>query len=750
MKRLWSSLLPRNSSRRQQQPPPPPSRPSNRAARALLRLAGRQSPASDVARLLRLLQEYLQPEQIEEIYRAYEFAALAHTGQHRQSGEPYIHHPLAVARILAGMRLDHQSIIAAILHDVIEDTPTAMQQLIDEFGEEVAELVDGVSKLEQVQFENRREAEAENFRKMMLAMVRDIRVILIKLADRLHNMRTLGALRPEKRRRIARETLEIYAPIANRLGMNSIRVELQDHGFAALYPNRYRVLSREMHRMRGNRREIVRKIESTIAERIRQEGMEAEVQGREKHLYSIYQKMLQKRLSFREVFDVYAFRIIVDSVDTCYRMLGIVHSLYKPVPGHFKDYIAIPKANGYQSLHTVLFSPYGVPIEIQIRTVDMHKVAESGVASHWLYKSGDDSSGAQHHAREWLHRLLELQQNTGSSIEFLENVKVDLFPDEVYVFTPKGEIMVLPRGATAVDFAYAVHTDVGNSCVAAKIEHHLMPLNTRLLNGQTIEIITAPGALPNPAWLDYVVTGKARSTIRSYLKGLHRDEAVALGRRLLDKNLIHYSLSCDDLPELGLQQLLKELGLESLEQLLEEIGLGKRMAPIVVRSLVERLPESERQGDASASSAAPLAIRGTEGMVVSYANCCHPIPGDTILGFISAGRGIVIHTHNCNNLNEFKKNPDKWIDVRWADGVEGEFPVELRVDVANRRGVLATVAAAISELEANIENVDMEERDGRHSALLFTISVRNRDHLAAIMRRIRGIESVVRIVRKQS
>ncbi len=748
MKRLWSSLRAKNSSSQRQQRP---TRPSNRAARALLRLAGRHSPASDVARLLRLLQGYLEPEQIEEIYRAYEFAAAAHTGQQRQSGEPYIHHPLAVARILAGMRLDHQSIIAAILHDVIEDTPTAKQQLIEEFGEEVAELVDGVSKLTQVQFESKREAEAENFRKMMLAMVRDIRVILIKLADRLHNMRTLGALPPPKRRRIARETLEIYAPIANRLGMNSIRVELQDHGFAALYPNRYRVLSREIHRMRGNRREIVRKIESTIAERIRAEGMEAEVQGREKHLYSVYQKMVQKRLSFRQVFDVYAFRIIVDSVDACYRMLGIVHSLYKPVPGHFKDYIAIPKANGYQSLHTVLFSPYGVPIEIQIRTRDMHKVAESGVASHWLYKSGsEDSRGAQHHAREWLHRLLELQQNTGSSIEFLENVKVDLFPDEVYVFTPRGEIKVLPRGATAVDFAYAVHTDVGNSCVAAKIDYHLMPLNTRLLNGQTIEIITAPGALPNPAWLDYVVTGKARTTIRSYLKGLHRDEAIALGRRLLDKNLIHYSLSCDDLPELGLQQLLGELNLESLDQLLEEIGLGRRMAPIVVRSLVERLPESERAGDASIAAAAPLAIRGTEGMVVSFANCCHPIPGDTILGFISAGRGIVIHTDDCNNLNEFKKNPDKWIDVQWADGVEGEFPVELRVDVANRRGVLATVAAAISELEANIENVDMEERDGRHSALLFTILVRNRDHLARIMRRIRNIDSVSRIVRKQS
>jgi len=695
-----------------------------------------------------LLQNYLEPEQIEEVYRAYEFAAAAHTGQQRLSGEPYIHHPLAVAKILAGMRLDHQSIVAAILHDVIEDTPTAKQQLVDVFGEEVAELVDGVSKLTQVQFSSKAEAQAENFRKMMLAMVRDIRVILIKLADRLHNMRTLGALRPDKRRRIARETLEIYAPIANRLGMNTMRVELQDHGFAALYPRRYRVLSREMRRARGNRREIVRKIETTIAERIRQEGLEAEVMGREKHLYSIYQKMVQKRLSFREVFDVYAFRIIVDSVDTCYRMLGIVHSLYKPVPGRFKDYIAIPKANGYQSLHTVLFSPYGVPIEIQIRTTDMHKVAEAGIASHWLYKSGSDGTPAQHHAREWLRELLELQQNAGNSMEFLEHVKVDLFPDEVYVFSPKGEILVLPRGATAVDYAYAVHTDVGNSCVAAKIDNRLMPLNTRLLNGQTVEIITAPGALPNPAWLDYVVTGKARSTIRAYLKGLRHDEAIALGRRLLDKSLITYSLSCNKLSEGRLERLLGELNLASLDDLLAEIGLGRRMAPIVARSLAEKLSGGEESD--SAANAIPLAIRGTEGMVVTYAKCCYPIPGDPILGFISTGRGIVIHTANCNNISEFKNNPEKWIDVQWGDGIEGCFPVELRLDVVNQRGVLATIAAAISELDANIENVDMEERDGRHSALLFTISVRDRRHLATIMRRLRHIENVIRIVRKQS
>ncbi|NNF97321.1 MAG: RelA/SpoT family protein, partial [Halobacteria archaeon] len=498
-----------------------------------------------ISSLCELLEGYLEPDQISEVYQAYLFGAEAHEGQHRLSGEPYITHPIAVAKILAEMHMDPKSIVAAILHDVIEDTGTPIEKVKSRFGEEVAVLVDGVSKLTHIQFESKAEAQAENFRKMMLAMVEDIRVILIKLADRLHNMRTLGVMRPDKRRRIARETLEIYAPIANRLGMNKMRLELEDLGFTAMHPLRSQILSESLKKARGNRKEIVGKIEETIKERLKQEGLGGEVIGREKHLYSIYKKMKSKHLGFSEVMDVYAFRIIVDSVDTCYRVLGAVHNLYTPMPGRFKDYIAIPKANGYQSLHTVLFSPYSVPIEVQIRTEEMHKVAEAGIAAHWLYKSSKQAgrNSAQVRARQWLHDLLEIQSKAGNSIEFLENVKIDLFPVEVYVFTPQGDIMVLPRGATAVDFAYAVHTDVGNQCVAVKIDRRLMPLRTELFNGQTVEIITSKGAQPNPAWLDFVNTAKARTNIRNYLKNLQQDEAVMLGTRLLNKSLAAHGSS---------------------------------------------------------------------------------------------------------------------------------------------------------------------------------------------------------------
>ncbi|MCL5801264.1 MAG: RelA/SpoT family protein, partial [Gammaproteobacteria bacterium] len=518
-----------------------------------------------------LLETYLEPAQIAEIQRAYQFGARAHEGQQRLSGEPYIYHPLAVARILAEMHMDHQSILAALLHDVIEDTPTAKEQLAKEFGAEVAELVDGVSKLTHIHFETHAEAQAENFRKMLLAMVRDIRVILVKLADRLHNMRTLGAMPLDKRRRIARETLEIYAPIASRLGMNALRLELEDLGFAALYPMRYRILIEAVKKARGNRKEVVRKIENAIKRRLREEKLEGEVLGREKHLYSIYRKMLDKKLSFAEVTDVYGFRIIVDSVDTCYRVLGAVHNLYKPVPGKFKDYIAIPKANGYQSLHTALFGPYGVPIEVQIRTRDMDRISEAGIAAHWLYKAGEASSSAQQRAHEWLRGLLEMQMNAGNSLEFLENVKIDLFPDEVYVFTPKGEIMQLPRGATVVDFAYAVHTDVGNTCVAAKIDRRLAPLSTTLANGQSVEVITSKHARPNPAWLNFVATAKARATIRHFLKNLKRDESIELGRRLLNMELDIYELSLDKLTPVRIKEVLKQYKLKTLDDLLEEI-----------------------------------------------------------------------------------------------------------------------------------------------------------------------------------
>ncbi len=699
-----------------------------------------------ISDLCELLDKYLEKEQVAEVYRAYVFGAEAHEGQRRVSGEPYIYHPIAVARILADMHMDSPTIVAAILHDVIEDTATAKDQLISEFGEEVAELVDGVSKLTQVEFESKAEEQAENFRKMLLAMAKDIRVVIIKLADRLHNMRTLGVMRPDKRRRIAHETLEIHAPIANRLGMNTIRLELEDLGFTALYPTRYRVIDEGVKKARGNRKEIVKKIETAIKRRMRQEELTGQILGRQKHLYSIYKKMRDKKLPFSEVFDVYAFRIVVDKPDSCYRVLGVMHNLYKPVPGKFKDYIAIPKANGYQSLHTVLFGPFGVHIEVQIRTEEMNKVAEAGIAAHWLYKGGEEGSRSpQQRAREWLRELLEMQKGAGDSLEFLENVKVDLFPDEVYVFSPKGNIMEMPRGATAVDFAYAVHTDVGDSCVAAKIDRRLSPLRTELLNGQTVEIITAPGAKPNPSWLNFVVTAKARANIRHYLKNLRYDEAIALGRRLLDKSLGEFTLSLDKIDPVRLDKLLEEYHMESLGELLEDIGLGNRLSLLVARTLA---PEQEGETEQELTGTSrPLAIRGTEGMLVNFAKCCRPIPGDPILGFVSTGRGIVVHTEYCKNVAEYKNLPEKWIDVQWEDNIDHEFPVDLRVEVANRRGVLATVAATIADMDANIENVEIKERDGLSSTLRFTVDVKDRNHLADIMRNVKHLDMVVRINR---
>ena len=704
-----------------------------------------------ISDLLDLLESYLETEQVREIYRAYLFGAEAHEGQTRVSGEPYIYHPIEVAHILAEMRMDAESIIAGILHDVIEDTGTLKETVTSEFSEDVAELVDGVSKLTQIKFESQAEAQAENFRKMILAMVRDIRVILVKLADRLHNMRTLGVMRSEKRRRIARETLEIYAPIANRLGMNQVRLELEELGFAALYPMRYRVLSSAVKKARGNRKEILNKIESAIQQRLDEEQLSCRLLSREKHLYSLYKKIRDRVGSFTEVFDVYAFRVIVDSVDTCYRVLGMMHNLYKPVPGKFKDYIAIPKTNGYQSLHTVLFGPYGVPIEVQIRSEDMERVAEVGIAAHWLYKSSEKagSNNAQTRAREWLRELLEMQRNAGNSLEFLESVKIDLFPDEVYVFTPAGDILELPRGATAVDFAYAVHTDVGNTCIAAKIDRRLAPLRTPLLNGQTVEVITATGAHPNPAWLNFVSTAKARSNIRHYLKNLQNDEATELGQRLLDKALQNINSALADIQDQPFDQVITECGFKSRESLYADIGLGNRMAMLVARRLVP----VEEGGDEKARETGhskPLAIRDTEGMVVHFARCCRPIPGDAIVGFISSGRGLVIHTETCKNLSDFRRRPEKWIDVEWQPGIKGEFPAEIRVDVSNQKGVLATIAAEISETGSNIENVSIEERDGLDTSMNFTVAVHDRGHLARVMRCIRKLPAVMRISRSKS
>ncbi|MGB5304711.1 MAG: bifunctional GTP diphosphokinase/guanosine-3',5'-bis pyrophosphate 3'-pyrophosphohydrolase [Gammaproteobacteria bacterium] len=703
-----------------------------------------------ISDLCRLLETYLEPQQVQEVYKAYLFGAEAHEGQHRLSGEPYIYHPLAAARILAGLRLDHKSIVAAILHDVIEDTSTVKEQIAREFGDDVAELVDGVSKLTQMEFESQAEAQAENFRKMILAMVRDIRVILVKLADRLHNMRTLGVMRPDKRRRIARETLDIYAPIANRLGINALRVELEDLGFEALYPLRHRVLKQTVLEARGHRKDVVSRIEKAIKRRMRQEKLTGRVLGREKHLYSLYRKIRDKTMSFEDTYDVYAFRVIVDQVDTCYRALGVMHNLYKPVPGKFKDYIAIPKANGYQSLHTILFGPYGVPIEVQIRTEEMDRVAESGVAAHWIYKSGEDNINQMHAgAREWMRELLEMQKRAGNSLEFLENVKLDLFPDAVYVFTPAGEIMKLPHQATVVDFAYAVHTDVGNTCIAAKVDRQLVPLRTRLLNGQTVEIITAEGAHPTPAWLNFVVSAKARSNIRHYQKNLERGESITLGRRMLDRALAGFNTSADKVADDRLQALLNEYQFATEEDLLADIGMGRRQAVLVARALAP-LATGDKEVANDSKAMRPLIIKGAEGMVTQFAKCCRPIPGDPVVGIVTSGRGMVIHTQTCRNLVDSKIPPENFLDVQWEPDLDEEFQVEVGVVVADRRGVLATVAAAIGDAESNIVNVGIEEHDGVTNTLKFTITVHNRQHLASVMRQIRSIPSVMRISRTRS
>ncbi|TXI31048.1 MAG: bifunctional GTP diphosphokinase/guanosine-3',5'-bis pyrophosphate 3'-pyrophosphohydrolase [Aquipseudomonas alcaligenes] len=692
------------------------------------------------------LSTYLAADQVNLVRRAYFYAEQAHDGQRRRSGEAYVTHPLAVASILADMHMDHQSLMAAMLHDVIEDTGIAKEALHSQFGETVAELVDGVSKLTQMDFQTKAEAQAENFQKMAMAMARDIRVILVKLADRLHNMRTLEVLAGEKRRRIAKETLEIYAPIANRLGMHSMRVEFEDLGFKAMYPMRSERIRTAVKRARGNRKEIVNKIEESITACLQREGMQGEVIGREKHLYSIYKKMRGKRRAFNEIMDVYAFRIVVDKVDTCYRVLGAVHNLYKPLPGRFKDYIAIPKANGYQSLHTTLFGMHGVPIEIQIRTREMEELANNGIAAHWLYKSAEDEQpkGSHARARQWVKGILELQQRAGNSLEFIESVKIDLFPDEVYVFTPKGRIMELPKGSTAVDFAYAVHTDVGNSCIACRINRRLAPLSQALESGSTVEIVTAPGARPNPAWLNFVVTGKARTHIRHALKLQRRSESISLGERLLNKTLTGFDSHLEKIAPERIQAVLGEYRLDVLEDLLEDIGLGNRMAYVVARRL---LAES---GESAPSSDGPLAIRGTEGLVLSYAKCCTPIPGDPIVGHLSAGKGMVVHLDSCKNIADIRHNPEKCIQLNWVKDVAGEFNVELRVELEHQRGLIALLASSVNAADGNIEKIGMDERDGRISVVQLVISVHDRVHLARVIKKLRAIKGVIRITRMRA
>jgi len=689
------------------------------------------------------LSTYLGPDQVNLVRRAYFYAEQAHDGQRRRSGEAYVTHPLAVANILADMHMDHQSLMAAMLHDVIEDTGIPKEALVAQFGETVAELVDGVSKLTQMNFETKAEAQAENFQKMAMAMARDIRVILVKLADRLHNMRTLEVLAGEKRRRIAKETLEIYAPIANRLGMHTMRVEFEDLGFKAMHPMRSERIRAAVRRARGNRNEIVEKIEQSLIHCLERDGLEGEVLGREKHLYSIYKKMRGKRKAFHEIMDVYAFRIVVDKVDTCYRVLGAVHSLYKPLPGRFKDYIAIPKANGYQSLHTTLFGMHGVPIEIQIRTREMEEMANNGIAAHWLYKSNEDEvpKGTHARARQWVKGVLELQQRAGNSLEFIESVKIDLFPDEVYVFTPKGRIMELPKGSTAVDFAYAVHTDVGNTCIACRVNRRLAPLSQPLESGSTVEIVTAPGARPNPAWLNFVVTGKARTHIRHALKLQRRSESINLGERLLSKALSGFETSLDKISPERIQQVLAEYHMEYVEDLLEDIGLGNRMAYVIALRLIARDDEQ------APALEGPLAIRGTEGLVLNYAKCCTPIPGDPIVGHLSAGKGMVVHLETCRNIADVRHNPDKCIQLSWSKDVTGEFNVELRVELEHQRGLIALLAGSVNAADGNIEKIGMDERDGRISVVQLVVSVHDRVHLARVIKKLRTIKGVTRITR---
>jgi len=689
------------------------------------------------------LASYLKPPEIGRIEEAYHFSGNAHKGQYRDSGEPYISHPLAVAGILAAWHLDPQALMAALLHDVMEDTEISKDEISQRFGKPVAELVDGVSKLDKIEFQSQEVAQAENFRKMLLAMARDVRVILIKLADRLHNMRTLDAVPPPKRRRVARETLEIYAPIANRLGLNDLYQELQELAFSHLYPLRFRVLAKATKSARGNRRQVVGKILEEIKKRLPEAGIEAQVSGREKHIYSIYKKMREKNLSFSQVLDIYGFRVVVKDRPACYLALGALHGLYKPVPGKFKDYIAIPKINGYQALHTTLFGPFGTPVEIQIRTRDMHRVAEAGVASHWLYKTSDANlNELQYKTHGWLQSLLDIQSESGDAAEFLEHIKVDLFPDEVYVFTPKGKIMALPRGATAVDFAYAVHTQVGNRCVATRINYELVPLRTELKNGDRVEIITAPHANPNTAWLNFVKTGKARSHIRHFLKTMHYEESTQLGEKLLEQALCALKSDASGIRPERWEKLLRDAGARSRQEVFADIGLGKRLAAVVARKLLAASELTQPEGRSG-----PIVIRGTEGMAVQFAKCCRPIPGDAIIGSIKKGQGMVVHTHDCPTAAKSRADPDKWLEVEWAAELGRLFDVSIRVTVINQRGVLAKVAAAIAEHDSNIGNVSMDDDHSTYTGMQFTLQVSDRLHLARIMRGLRHIPEVIRIAR---
>lgn len=694
------------------------------------------------------LTSYLETEQIDQVRRAYFFAAEAHEGQYRQSGEPYVTHPLAAANILADMHMDHHCLMGALLHDVIEDTPVSKPILTKKFGETVAELVDGVSKLNKMEArgDTVEERQAENFLKMTLAMSKDIRVILVKLADRLHNMRTLGVLRHDKRRRIAHETLEIYAPIAQRLGINDMRIEFEDRGFETMYPMRAERLRAALNQARGRRKDLVIEIQEAIEVRLEKEDFPAEIDGREKHLYSIYKKMRYKGRSFKDIMDVFAFRVKVENVDQCYRALGIIHNMFKPVAGSFKDYIAIPKANGYQSLHTVVVGMHGVPIEVQIRTKAMDDMANFGIAAHWFYKEGDNATqGISSRASDWVKRLLELQQQAGNPLEFIEHVKTDLFPDEVYVFTPKGKIIELPTGATVVDYAYALHTDIGNSAVGCKVNNQLAPLSQKLESGQLVEILRASKAQPHPGWLGFVVTAKARSAIRHSLKSSRHEESISLGRRLMNRTLADLEITIDDIDEDRMDKFLEEGNYESFDEVLQQIGLGDRVPYAVAKLLLGE----EHADQLNESQHSPIVIDSSEGQVVNYGGCCHPIPGDVIMGHLSSGRGLVVHREECPNISDIRDNPEVCMPITWSAEVTGEFQVELWIEVEMFRGVVAQLAARISSDNAGIDNISIEERGATVSVLKLMLRVSDRVHLANLMRRIR-LEPYVKKLRRGS
>lgn len=691
---------------------------------------------------------YLSDDETTLVRQAHAYATRAHQGQRRRTGHAYITHPTAVAQILADMNMDHQSLMAALLHDVIEDSETSRATLGELFGISVAEIVDGVSKLSKI-FASRDEAQAENFQKMAMAMAKDIRVIMVKMADRLHNMRTIGVMSASQRKRIARETLEFYAPIANRLGVQTIKSELEELAFRALYPLRSERIARAVTAARGNRKAMVDEIQTAVAASLNREGIVAQVIGRQKNIFSIYRKMKTQHKSFAEIMDVFGFRIIVDQPDACYRALGVVHSLYSPLTARFKDYIAIPKVNGYQSLHTTLMGPQGAPIEVQIRTKQQQAVAENGIAGHWLYRSNSDFESSQQRARQWISDLMELQSRAGNPMEFIESLKIDLFPDEVYVFTPKGEILELPRGASPVDFAYCVHTDIGNSCMSCRIDGQLAPLSQQLQSGQQVEILTAPDSKPNPAWLNFAVTSKARSAIRSELKQQQAGQSIDLGRKLLNRVLGAADTSINDLDFRRLRRVFSELGVRKLDELLESIGTGDVSAHLAAQKLLSA--DNPDYQAIAVEGAGPVTIAGGEGLVVSYGRCCGPLPGDHIVGHMTSGKGFVVHVETCNNLNEVRRRtPHEITPARWTSEVENEFHTVLRINVHRRKGIMAEIAAEISSRDAGVESINIEERNAEISTINVGITVRNRDHLAKIMRRLRRISTVISVARRTS